>query len=139
MAKLKWTNQYSVGLEAMDNQHKKLFELINDLFEAVLEGKGKKAAGDILIKLQEYGTTHFSDEEKLMKAFLFPSFDKHKKQHLIFMDKVSELLKIYEKSSQMMSLEVMNFMKEWLSNHIMIADKKYGNFIKKKAVKIKQK
>jgi len=129
---IEWSKKYSVGIESMDNQHKKIIDLINKLSDAVDKGKGKNITGEILNELKTYGETHFRDEEKLMKAVSFPKLDKQIKQHRSFIKQLSDMIDVYEKSEKLMTLEIMNFMKTWFSDHIIQSDNKYGKFIRSK-------
>ena len=128
MALITWSDTYSVQVRQFDDQHKKLIEMVNDLHDAMKIGKGKEALGKILKSLIQYTAMHFSSEERLMKQHNYPDYEQHKKEHNQLVMKVQDVQKKYLEGSTILSQEVMNFLKEWLRNHIQGEDKKYGIF-----------
>jgi len=138
MPLIEWNTQYSVGIETMDKQHQKLIGIINSLYEEITKGSGRDAVGGAIKQLKEYGSYHFQEEEKFMKLFGFPNLDKHKTLHVEYIDSINDFEEKFTLSNSSMTLEVMNFLKDWLTKHIMNMDKKYGKFILNKAQKIKQ-
>jgi len=125
-----WSDTYSVGAPGIDAQHKKLFDLINSLHEAMSQGKGKEALGKILDGLMDYTRVHFSDEEKMLEKVNYPDLAIQKAQHAAFVQKISELQKDYKSGKITMTLPTMEFLKDWLLNHILKVDKKYQSYIK---------
>ena len=81
MSYLQWDNEYSVNINLIDEQHKGLFDLLNDLYDAVVTGEGREETARILRELHDYAETHFSDEENLMGEHNFSGLDKHKSIH----------------------------------------------------------
>jgi len=126
MAFFTWNEQYSVHVEAMDNQHKRLFELISKLHEAMLTGKGNAELGEVLKGLKEYTTTHFAEEEKYMESFKYSGLVEQKKQHHAFIDKISEYETDLTEKRLGLSIDVLNFLKNWLVHHIQTLDAKYA-------------
>ncbi len=125
MSLFTWNEKYSVHVEAMDNQHKKLFELITRLHEAMSAGKGNAELEEILRGLKEYTTTHFADEEKYMESFKYTGLAEQKNQHQVFIDKIGGYEKDLGEKRFGLSIEVLNFLKDWLINHIQTTDAKY--------------
>lgn len=125
MSLFTWNEKYSVHVENMDNQHKRLFELINRLHEAMSTGKGNAELGEILNGLKDYTVTHFADEEKYMESFGYTGLAEQKKQHKIFVDKISEYATELNEKKLGLSIEVLNFLKDWLVHHIQNIDTKY--------------
>lgn len=76
-ATFQWKDSYSVKVAALDNQHKKLFDLVNELHVAMSQGHGKDVAGDVLRRLIDYTVHHFSAEETLMQKHNFPGLIAH--------------------------------------------------------------
>lgn len=72
MALIQWSEDLSVGVKRFDDDHQRLFEMINDLNDAMLRGKGREALNDIITGLEEYAKTHFSAEEKLFAEYEYP-------------------------------------------------------------------
>jgi len=130
-----WKEEYSVGIRAMDAQHKRIIEMIDELWYAMKQGKGREKVGDILEKLSDYVNTHFVSEERLMKEYDFPEYEEHRKEHEEYAEKVKEFIRRYKNREMGLSIHLLTFLKDWLSNHICITDKKYGPFLNKKGVK----
>ncbi len=125
-----WGPQYSVLVDEMDNQHKKLFDYINELNEAMMEGKGNAALSGILGKLEGYTREHFKSEEELLKKQGYPDLERQVHEHKNFVEKVSQMRQDQEAGKMMVSLKTLSFLREWLQNHIMKQDRNYGNWMK---------
>jgi hemerythrin-like metal-binding protein len=135
MALLTWQDRYSVGIKQIDDQHKQLINMINELNDAMIKGQGKDALMPVLTKLANYCASHFTVEEKLFDTHGYPEADAHKDKHQKMTAKVKELIAEVQSSRITISIEVMNFLKNWLDKHIMETDKKYGPFLNSKGVK----
>lgn len=128
MAYLIWDEKYSVGVREVDLQHKKLVELINGLHDAMKAGKGKDALARVLQDLINYAASHFATEEKYMTQFSYPAYPTHKNEHEKFVKQVLDFQKDFNSGKAVMTLDIMNFLKDWLLNHILGTDKKYEPF-----------
>ncbi len=135
MALLTWQDKYSVGIKQIDDQHKQLFTMINDLNDAMLVGKGKDALMPILNKLASYCISHFAVEEKLFDTHGYPETADHKEKHYKMNAKVKSLIGDVQSGKSTVSIEVMNFLKNWLDKHIMETDQKYAPYLQSKGVK----
>lgn len=134
MALINWTPQLSVGVSKFDEQHKELIRLINELHDAMLTSKAREVLGDLLKRLSDYTVYHFSDEEKLMEQYNYPRYPMQKKAHDLLVAKVKVEIEKYA-SGLPITMEVMHFLKGWLTKHIMIEDKEYGSFFESKGLK----
>ncbi len=132
MPYIDWNEKYSVGKKTIDEQHKTLVALINELHAAMSIGKGKQVMSTVLQRLIDYTITHFSTEEKFMIKYSYPSYLPHRSEHRNFVDKVSDFQKGYNEGKLALSLEIMSFLKEWLVDHILNTDKKLGSFLQDK-------
>ncbi len=132
---VEWKNEYSVGIDSIDRQHKKLLNLINQLQTAVDYSTGEEFERDALNELVNYTKTHFSYEEDLLKKNNYPDFEAHKKQHENMVKHVEEVLAEYEKDRDTAMSNAANYLKGWLVNHINGTDKKYSHFLIEKGVK----
>ena len=121
-----WNDSYSVRVREIDRQHQMLVTMINDLNDAMKQGKGKDVLGKIVSGLTSYTATHFKTEEKYFDRFKYPDADSHKKEHTAFVKKVSDFKKGFEEGKLMLTVDVMNFLSDWLLKHIKGADKKYS-------------
>lgn len=135
MALITWASMLSVGVKEIDEQHKKLVELINQLNDAMLAGKGREALGRILGELASYTQYHFSTEERLMTQHKYEESPQHKEQHKALIKQVGDFKAQFESGSAMISVELMNFLRDWLTNHILKTDKKFGAALNKLGVK----
>ena len=130
-----WNDSYSVTISSMDEQHKKLFALINQLHDAMTTGKAKTIVGQVLDDLLDYTRTHFTAEEKVLEKYNYSGITEQKKEHAIFINKIVELKEKNKSGSLTVTLETSQFLKEWLLNHIMVIDKKYSSFLAEKGQK----
>ncbi len=126
MALVTWSDKYSMNIKEIDGQHQQLVKMINELHDAMLQAKSKEIVTDIIARMAEYTQYHFSTEEKYMKQFSYPQYATHKREHEKFIEQVSKFKKDYENGKAGLSYELMNFLKEWLVNHIESSDKKYA-------------
>ena len=126
---INWNDSYSVGVVEMDNQHKQLVTLLNDLYAAMQSKKSSEIIGRVLNKLISYTEKHFSDEEDFMKRHSYPGISGQMKEHEAFTDKVKKFKNDYDAGRTSMSVSITSFLKDWLVNHISISDKKYGDYV----------
>jgi hemerythrin len=134
MALIAWNDSYSVKVKEMDDQHKKLVDMINELHEAMKVGKGKEVIGKVLTSLADYTRRHFTSEESLMKLHGYPAYEEQKKAHNQLVIQVVEIQKKYNEGL-VQSQQIISFLKEWLINHIQGMDQKYGSYLNAKGVK----
>jgi hemerythrin len=134
MAFLNWSESYSVGIEKIDRQHKKIVSFLNELFEAMQTGQGKDVLGKVLADLVIYTKTHFATEEQLMAQADFPDFRKHKEIHEKMAAKVLDLNQQYRDGVVNSPIQITKFLKKWLTSHISETDKKYGPFLASKGI-----
>ena len=127
MAVFTWSEKYSVHVEKMDNQHKKLFDLINQLHEAMSTGKGNEVMEGILKGLRDYSITHFTEEEKYMASFGYSGLSEQKKMHKMFIDTIDEYEQRATDKKLGLSIDVLHFLRDWLIQHIQSTDAKYGD------------
>jgi len=128
MALIEWTDNFSVGVVEIDNQHKKLVEMINELHHAMKEGRGNSQVGNIINQLVDYSIYHFKTEEKYFDKFDYPLSKEHKEIHKDFIEKVSIFKGDFENNEVMLTIDVLNFLSNWLREHIMGNDMDYSDF-----------
>jgi len=134
MAMFVWSETYSVNIREIDDQHKKLIGMVSQLHEAMRQGKGKQALGDVLKDVIQYVRTHFAAEERLMKANGYPDHDAHKLEHDRLTRKVADIYREYQDGKVAITLEVMNFLENWVDKHIVGTDRKYAPFLNSKGI-----
>lgn len=125
MSIMKWNDTYSVGVEEIDNQHKGLVNILNELFDSMSIGKANDVLGKILDQLIRYAQIHFATEEKYFDLFDYEFSDEHKDEHQRFAEEVVAFKKGFDAGSIVMSIEVYRFLKDWLINHMNGEDQKY--------------
>jgi len=132
---VEWKDDYSVGIDSIDQQHKKLLNLINQLQTAVDYSTGEEFEREALDELVDYTKTHFSYEEGLMRDNDYPDFEPHKAQHEKMFAKVEEVLAEYEQDQDTAMANAAEYLKDWLINHINGTDKEYSSYLIGKGVK----
>ncbi|MCX7913662.1 MAG: bacteriohemerythrin [Thermodesulfovibrionales bacterium] len=135
MALIQWSDSYSVNIKEVDDQHKRLVAIINELHDAMKAGRGNEVLGTIFSKLAQYVGNHFATEERLMSSYNYPGYLAHKNEHAKLTQKVLELQKEFQKGVPVLTVELFSFLKDWIHGHILGADKKFGPFLNSKGVK----
>lgn len=133
-ALIMWNDGLSVNIKALDDQHKKLIKLINEMHEAMKAGKSREAMSRIFGELLDYTATHFKFEEDLFRKHGYPDSADHKKAHEELVDKAVDLKTKFDRGELSINLEVMSFLKDWLNNHILRTDKKYSAYLNSRGV-----
>lgn len=134
MAFLDWQPNFSVNVKELDDQHQYLVSLINDLYVAMRNGEDRQALGKLINQLVIYAAMHFAKEEDYFDRLGYPEADAHKKQHTAFEIKVTEFEDAFKRGEQDLSIDVMNFLCNWLVGHIKGSDKQYGPFLNDRGI-----
>ncbi|MGE4351118.1 MAG: bacteriohemerythrin [Bdellovibrionales bacterium] len=130
MALMTWDNSYSVGIPSIDEQHQKLMKMINDLHDGMVAKKSREVLGPILESLVTYTVEHFDYEEKIFAQTAYPQTASHKQEHAKLKQRALEIRDRFKSSaSGTLSLEVLNFLRDWLSGHIKGVDKQYSQHL----------
>ena len=136
MPLIEWTDELSVGIESIDEQHKKLVNMINALNDAMLTNSSNELLGTIFTGLAAYTQKHFAYEENMFAEYGYTDSKEHKRQHNELIAQVVELKeKFIGNPEGTISADLMQFLKRWLTNHIMRTDKEYTEFLLSKGVK----
>ncbi|MGE4299915.1 MAG: bacteriohemerythrin [Desulfovibrionaceae bacterium] len=130
-----WGKELEIGVGSIDKQHQRLVELINDLHAAMKNRKSKETILKTFEHLKDYTVTHFGAEEKLFARFKYPQTKEHMEEHHKFVAKVLEWEGALTSGKATVSMDIMRFLKDWLTKHIMVVDKKYAPFFIKNGVK----
>ena len=126
-----WKKEFSVGVERIDSQHRRMIELTNELYSSLREDSGEKdKTRRVLSSLQEYAALHFSDEEYLMRAVGYPDYESHKRDHDWMTGKVAVFVAQYRKDREDLTFEIFTFLKKWWTDHITGMDRKYAPYLK---------
>jgi hemerythrin-like metal-binding protein len=135
MALIDWSDNFSVGVQLMDDHHKKLFDIFNRLHAAMKAGQGDTVLDGIMKELIDYTRYHFGEEEKMLERVGYTQMEMHKGLHRKF---VAEL-EGYEKDisggmAVFAATQVMNSSLVWLRDHIMTIDKGYTSLVKQAGI-----
>lgn len=131
---LVWKDEYSVGIKAVDEDHKKLLSLINQLQTASTNFTGEEFVRSALDEVVSYTKYHFEREEKMMADNGYPEFEAHKKEHESMVALVVTKVKEFESNEEQTIDELLAFLKSWLISHINGTDQKYSGFMHDKGV-----
>lgn len=134
MALLEWSPEYSVNVSQMDEQHRNLITMINQLHESISNGTGNETIKPVLDELLDYTAYHFITEEKLLEQHGYYGLRQQKKEHETLTWRVLDLRSRYEAGEGVEPMEVLGFLTEWLKNHLLVSDKEYGAFLNSKGV-----
>lgn len=133
MSLVRWAPQLNIGHELIDDEHKYLFDLINEFHEAYLTKQSRDQVMRVLNRLIEYAERHFKHEEDLMRDAGYPDLDEHRRKHEALFEKVFELNSRFEDRAINPTHEMFSFLKDWLSDHILQNDSKFGEFLAARA------
>ncbi len=135
MALFTWNDSFNVNIKLFDSQHKQLFDLINQLHDSMMVGKGKEIMGDVLKSLLTYTKTHFAEEERQLKTHNYGDYDRQVKEHAIFVQQIADLQKKHAEGNAAITQSTLNFLRDWLLKHINVEDKKYSQYMNSKGLK----
>lgn len=132
MSLMVWDESYSVKIASIDEQHKKIIEMINQLGKSMNDGESEEALGRVLAQLINYTEQHFKYEEDIFERTNYPLSVEHKKEHEELKTKVMEIKDQYsQESTTVLPDKVSGFLRSWLINHIKGCDMKYSeHFLK---------
>jgi hemerythrin-like metal-binding protein len=124
-----WDERYSVGVKTIDEEHKVLFGILNELYDAMKKGQANSVAGHLLNKLADYTRRHFASEEARMAASGYAGLPEHHNKHRDLIQRVEEYIARFERGDIMLSVDLFNFLRDWLTTHIQRTDKEYGPWL----------
>jgi hemerythrin-like metal-binding protein len=130
MALIEWKDDYSVGIEGIDSQHKRLFEAVNILAEAIRVNENRSIVEQLLVDLTEIAKDHFRAEAELMEKHGFPNVEDHKRQHREFLELVTKFNGDYLREEEIEPYSLLEFLKD-LVDHTMTSDMEYIAFLRK--------
>ena len=126
-----WRTEYTVNVTEIDRQHKELFRVLNELGEALWDGKGKDTVGEALKFMADYTVEHFYTEEAFMKDHGFPDYQDHKKAHDDLVEEIRQFIGRYETEdmSSDLVMGVVNRLGDWTREHVRGMDQDLGKFL----------
>ena len=136
MAFIEWKDVYDVGFKEIDDQHKVLITILNELYDAQKKGTGQHMIANTLKKLAEYTIYHFDTEKKLFEQYKYPQMAEHLEEHDYFVNQVKDFQDELQRSNLLLSMKTMDFLKDWTITHILGSDKTFGEFVQRKELGI---
>ena len=134
MAIMIWNESYSVGVGELDEQHKALIRMINEMHYAMNNDKGQEAIAIIVEQMFDYMEIHFSTEEGYMRQYSYLGYAAHAKEHEVFRAKARDLRQRVSEGEFVLSFEIVQFLSDWLQKHIMVSDMKYTSLFAEKGL-----
>jgi hemerythrin-like metal-binding protein len=133
---IQWNADYTIGVTIIDEQHKLLFQLINDLDSIRSSDLPPKSElqNQLLDRLDYYIKVHFITEEEIMRIYNYPNFDIHKQMHAKFSDKIATFRSQYHNEGPIFFDSVYTFLESWLKSHIAIEDHNLGHYLNAKGL-----
>ena len=128
---IQWNSSYLVGHKLVDFDHMTLVNITNELFHRVNQGFSDEEIAQTIKCLIDYVEKHFEREEELFRNSEYPDVDKHLAMHEDITKTVKDIATIYQTNPSAINInEVLEFLKKWLTNHIMKADQGYAEYLK---------
>ena len=127
----KWSSKYSVKVPVIDNQHKEIFRLIEELTEAVKQNIEIDKSYTIA-RLEVYSLYHFTTEEHLMKKYNYPETEDHLKEHKKFRVEILRFKNVFLESKDeegKIAEKIIDYLEDWINSHILVTDKKYSPYL----------
>lgn len=134
-----WKDSFSCGIEEIDAQHKRLFEIAGNIYDMSIQRKEVDKFDEInkvIDELKDYTVMHFKYEENLMQQYGYDDFDNQKIEHDFFVKKIQRIeRKDLENEQNEAVIDMISFITDWISSHILKSDKKYVEFFLSKGLR----
>lgn len=131
---LEWKKSYSVRIRKIDRQHRKVLNIINELYATQANQLKQSDMQQLFDELREFIQTHFRDEEELMLKHNYPGYAEQKREHDAFIDLVCEYQKNLLKNRKEVTINLFNSLWDWFANHIVRLDQQYVPYLRSKGV-----
>lgn len=130
MSTFVWREEYNVGIDLVDRQHRRLAGLLLELDGALRDGHGPGGAEDVLPDLVAYTQTHFRDEEALMETAGFPELADHRSRHAMIAERVRQYRDRVQQEDPGAAVELCRYLQGWLVRHVCETDRRFGDFLR---------
>jgi len=136
---VKWSEDFACGIKIVDDQHKGLLDLINDMFSHASgnDDEEQEYFKQVVEKAVDYVRIHFATEEKIMQQTKFVGYAEHKKAHESFILEVLDNARAFQKEKKINLEEFTGFLKGWVLTHVAIMDKQYFSHFRKNITLVK--
>ena len=135
MILIEWQTSFNVGVNIIDEQHKLLVNMINDLYTALQTREERAVLEKMIGRLSVYATIHFAHEEHCFERFAYPQAESHIQTHDVYEGQVCQFEQDFKAGKQELSMEVLNFLSHWLVTHITQADREFGPFLNARGIR----
>jgi len=132
MSFIKFTQDNMIHIPEIDEQHRNLFEILNTMHAATVEGQEQSAIVKIFDDLIIYTVEHFDTEEKYMHEHKYSNYEDHKKEHDDLTAQAVELQVQFKDGSATVTFELLDFLNGWLNDHTMGTDRDMGDFLRER-------
>ena len=126
---MNWDNTYKVNVDIIDEQHQRLFEIVNQLYDAVISSEANTVIGPIFDELVNFTVLHFETEEKLFLEYDYPEYELHKQQHTDLLQQVGALHAAFNLGQETLTESILNFLKKWLQEHTTQSDLRFAGYM----------
>lgn len=122
-----WEEKYNLGIEDIDQQHRKLLDIVNKLGDIIInnDDESKDLLKRLANELKEYGESHFALEEGRMIEVNYCDYEAHIKEHVIFRQKIEEICKMVEEQKRIPAIDFIHYLMIWFVDHVQIVDRRY--------------
>jgi hemerythrin len=131
---LHWTKESSVGISRFNEQHKRLYLLVEKLYQNLQNPGERTLLGELLGELYAYSVSHMTDEEDVLEYFNFPELQSHKNEHREFKKRIREYMDDFDSGNTAIATSIFAFLQEWLSGHMLGTDRHYTHFLHRRGV-----
>lgn len=125
-----WNERFSVEDSGLDSEHKVIFQLLNELYDALQTGHSGRPVRVIIEDACDYANRHFAHEEAILLKVGYSGFAKHVEQHRQYSKEVERIRMRANTSFEDMAFELFQFLKEWWLNHVTQVDQAYASCLK---------
>jgi hemerythrin len=132
MSFFEWKDEFSVKIPAIDGQHKRIIELMDELFEGIRENREDVIITEVLDDLSQYSERHFGLEAKLFRKFDYQKAKAHLAEHQLFLDRIAKLREEVKVNAQGASVATLDFLREWFQEHMVKIDSDYSSYFASK-------
>lgn len=128
MSFVEWSDNLSIRVPEMDNQHKQLVAMLNEFHDAMKSGKGRESVQTVMTKLVNYTKTHLAAEEQFLENLDYAFINSHKAEHRRLTEQVLQLKSQYDQGDLSVGPKLLTLLRDWLVNHIQKVDRMYGDY-----------
>jgi hemerythrin len=129
MKSLEWKESYSVGVQSLNEQHKVLVGHLNTIYDLFDSPDKSEQVGILLSELEQYALVHFRSEEDLFIKYKYHGLKNHALEHRLYEQKVSEFKTRFDSADNNVTLDMLEFLVDWLTGHILGSDQEYRRYL----------